>query len=808
MNPHPEIYPEEEGIDLKKYLFRILYNWWWFALSLFVALTTAYLVNRYSTKIYQASCSVIAGNINPSGGDVESLVDDLTKSRNRRAKTLIENEITILKSYKMARMALEQLEFGITYTKVGRRGIAELQMYQSSPFILVPDSFGYNQRFFPVIITILSSSRYRVTLDKPYKMTRELNFGEHFNIPVFNFKILPRTAESIKNLPYYPQKFYVVMNDINGLANSYRAMLSISRNDEKGSILSLSLTGTNREQICDYLNKLSKVYITSNLDEKNAASSSAIRFIDEQLGEITRSLHVTGSRLQNFRSENRIINLSTEGNTLYKQMESLNTEKADHDIMNSYYAYIKGYIEAKKDTIEIMAPSLLGIQDELLNRLVADANKLITEKRNLKYNMNAGNPMLDNVNTRLENVRQDILENIENIIASNEISSKSLNDRIAGYEQEIKKLPFTERQLISIQRDYNLNDKIYTFLLKKRAEASITKASNISDNRLLDKALPDNAAMIRPKISANYLLALVTGGLLPLLVLILIEYFNTKIIDRKDIERLTSVPILGSVGHQGKTQDLPVFENPKSSLAESFRSLRANLQYFLKEENKKVISVSSAISGEGKTFCAANLAAILAMAGRKTLLVSLDLRKPKIHRLFKLNNTEGLSSYLAGISPLEKTIQPSNVQHLFVAVSGPVPPNPAELIGSARMTAFMNTMKQQYDYIIIDTPPVAIVTDALLLKELVDIHVFVVRHGYSDKQVLKLIEDLYTKRGITSMALFINDVQTKGYYGYGYRYSYGYGYGYGYGYEHDYYGETKAKSKLLARLLKFLVRKK
>ena len=237
---------------------------------------------------------------------------------------------------------------------------------------------------------------------------------------------------------------------------------------------------------------------------------------------------------------------------------------------------------------------------------------------------------------QLENLRMDILENVNNLIEANHISLGGLNKRMTALEKEIQKLPSTERQLINIQREFNINDQIYTFLLEKRAEAGITKASNTSDHRLLDIARPENALMIKPKTSMNYMMALVLGGLLPLMLLILIEYFNNKIVDKKDIEQQTSVPILGSVGHNEKSFDLPVFENPKSALAESFRSLRANLQYLLKNERHKIISISSTISGEGKTFCAANLAAILAMAGHKTLLVSLDLRKPKIHKIFRL----------------------------------------------------------------------------------------------------------------------------------------------------------------------------
>ncbi len=689
MDQYPEIYREEESIDIKKYLYRILYNWWWFALSVFLALTVAYLVNRYSEDIFRANCTLIIANENTQRGDVESIIEDMTNIRNRRTKAVVQNEITVLKSYKMSHAAIMNLNFNISYTAVGRRGIAESKLYNGSPFFVVVDTSKPNQLNYPVNITILSPSTYRLTIDDKYNISKVLYFGQKFNHESFNFMLLPRHPESLKNLTGYPLKYYFVMNDINSLVNQYRGGLNVEVNDEKGSILTLSLTGPNKEQICDYLNKLSEVYIQSNLDEKNITSSNSIRFIDDQLHEIIDSLKRAGVRLQNFRSTNRIINISQEGNALFQQMEALNTEKAGIEIKAAYFDYIKKYIETKKDNSEIIAPSVMGIQDALLNALIVQVNELITERRTLQFSSNENNPRMNMINSQLENVRMDILENVNNLIASNEISASRLAKRIAMLEQEIQKLPFTERQLINIQREFNINDQIYTFLLQKRAEAGITKASNTPDHRLLDIARPENALMIKPKTSMNYMMALVLGGLLPLMLLILIEYFNNKIVDRKDIEQLTSVPILGSVGHNEKLFELPVFENPKSALAESFRSLRANLQYLLKNESHKIISISSTISGEGKTFCSANLAAILAMAGKKTLLVSLDLRKPKIHKLFRIDNSVGISSYLAGISPLEKIIHSTNIDNLSVAVSGPVPPNPAELIESSRMMEFI-----------------------------------------------------------------------------------------------------------------------
>ncbi|HBH48913.1 MAG TPA: tyrosine protein kinase, partial [Bacteroidales bacterium] len=507
----------------------------------------------------------------------------------------------------------------------------------------------------------------------------------------------------------------------------------------------------------------------------------------QQLKGIVDSLESAGIRLQQFRSNNKLIDLSKEGSFLFEQMEQLQADKALLEINLRYYNYLLDYIKTHQEAGDVIAPSVVGISDELLNSLVLNLNELSLQLSNYRSSVQENLPQTTALKGQINNVRNTLQENLASLIGASELSMENLNNRIRKIEGEIRKLPLTERQYINIQRDFNINDQIYTFLLEKRAEAGITKASNIADHKILDKALPNNAIRIRPKPSSNYMLSLVVGFLIPLIIIILREFFNNKILGKRDIESATRVPILGSVGHNEKQSEIPVFENPKTALSESFRALRANLHFMLKEKNEKVIAVSSTISGEGKTFCAVNLAAIMAMAGKKTLLMGLDLRRPKIHRIFNINNDTGLSTYLAGRTEYQDIIQPTNVDNLAIVISGPVPPNPAELIGSERLVDFIDSMKKEFDYIVIDTPPIAIVTDALLIKDLINTYVFVIRHNYSDRSVLKLVDELYTRRGVANMSILVNDIQVKGYYGYNYSYNYGYGYGYTYRYGQSYY---------------------
>jgi capsular exopolysaccharide synthesis family protein len=784
--------PEEEGIDIKKYIFLILSHWWWFAIALFVSLTIAYLVNRYSQEVYMGYSSVIIGEPDARTGSVESILDELSRAKGKSRKAIVENEISILKSYKMARMALEELDFGITYTAIGRRNIAESQLYRACPFVVQIDTLIKMEHGKNYQLNILSQDRFLLIFGEEDK--GEYYFGEKIVKNGLACRIILRSESDYVFEPQQSNKYFFTINSINAQAKNYSNALSVEVNAEKGSILTLSIAGFVPQQIADYLNKLSEVYIRTNLEEKNMASENTIKFIDEQLHGIVDSLEVTGLRLQKFRSANKVINLSKEGTFLFDKMQELQSEKTVFDINERYYKYLQDYINKKTDFSDVVAPSIIGIADPLLTSLVATLNTLNLQRRNLGMSVMENSPQFVLVNNQIENTRAALRENLISLIAANEIAIKDLDVRIVKIEKEVQKLPGTERQMISIEREFTINDQIYTFLLEKRAEAGITRASNTSDHKLLDIARPENASLIKPKALTNYIMAFAAGGALPLALLLLLEFFNTKITDRKYLETNLKAPIIGSIGHNEGGSDLPVSENPRSSLAESFRALRTNLQYILQTPDAKVFAISSAVSGEGKTFCSVNMASILAMNDKKTLIVSLDLRRPKVHKVFNLPNEKGMSTFLIGRDTFEGIISETNINNLYVATSGPIPPNPSELLGSAKMLEFIQEARAKYDYVLLDTPPVAIVTDTLTLKDLIDAFVFVIRHNYSDKQVIDLVNSIYNKHLISNTGVIINDIQVKGYYGYSYRY--GYGYGYSYSYRNAYYEDEKPLKRI------------
>lgn len=779
-NPQHNIY-QEESIDIKKYLFKFLANWYWFAITLSVALAIAYMVNRYSEPTYTVSSSVIISDKQNEMSSVESIIQELGRYRVRR-KAEVVNEISILKSYKMARLALEELDFGVQYVAVGRREIAETKMYHNSPFRVIPDTTVEQQINYPVNIKILSEQEYLLEINDRYNVQKKLHFGETFENEAFKFSVIKNPKLDSVYKKSSSNKYYFKFQEINALTKAYRAKLNIDVNDEKGSILMLKLNGFVPEKMAAYLNKLSEVYIRSALLEKNQQAENTLDFIDNQLNIIVKDLNASEIRLQNFRTQNKVINLSQKGSLLYNELTEIQNERFAYDVKAKYLDYLETSLQNNEKNTSIVAPSVLGITDPALQKLVEMYNSTLSEKNKFSLVAQEDAPNLVVIQNELNNLKKTLTEYLISNRKTNQIVLNSFDQKQDLINAQILQLPADERQQINIEREYKLNNELYTFLLEKRAEAGITKASNVADNKILDIARPENARQLTPKRSQNYMIALILGLGLPGAIILALDFLNTKIEDKKDIERNTRIPIIGTIGHNETHHDIPVYLDPKSGLAESFRSLRTNLQYILREKEQKVIMITSTVSGEGKTFAAVNLATIIAMASKKVLLVGLDLRKPSLHKIFDVPNEIGISTYLSQQSNYESSIKETHIENLYLAPSGPVPPNPAELIETSEMDRFFTRNKKEFDYIIIDTPPLALVTDALLVSRFADTNIFMIRQRYSHKQVFELINKLEHEQKVKNMNILVNDLKVSRYYGYNYGYNYGYGYGYGYGY--------------------------
>jgi len=777
--------PEDDNMDVKRYISMFLSNWYWFAFTLFVALTLAYIINKYSEKIYTVSSTLLIkddqlGNMNNYAASVIPGGDIFKSQQN------LKNEMGIIRSFRLNDSVMKKLQdFHIVYISLGRRGIVESRMYKTCPFKVIYDSLENGQPWDKVGISILTDSKYRIEFKDGLRFDSIMTFGARFKKFGFDFKIVPRSPGSIFNKSG-SNKYYFYFVDPENLANEYRNKLSVTPIEKEASLVTLSVSGLVWEQEADYLNMLMEVYKQYGLDNKNETATKTIEFIKEQIDTISDSLKVAEAKLEKFRKANSFIDLSKEGTLIQNRLEKFENEKMAFEMQLQYYNYLFEYLN-KNNGGEIISPSVMGITDPVLLRLVYELSDAQKAREKLGLNLDSNQPALELMDKQAEGVREALKENVRNGIAGLKLSINESNNKITDVETDIGRLPSTERELITIQRKFDLNNTVYTYLLEKRAESGIAKASNVSDNRIIDEASQYSASQIRPRTRYNLILALIIGLLFPMVGMYLIVYFNDKIIDKRDVEKKTKVPVIGSISHSVTGSGIPVIEKPGSSLSESFRSVRTSIKYYIKENEKAVIAVSSTISAEGKTFFSINLAAITAMLGKKVLLVGLDLRRPSINKFFKFDDDLGMSTYLSANCKYEEIIKQTQIKNLFYAPSGPVPPNPAELIETDLMREFIEKAKGEFDYIIIDTPPVAIVTDALLLAPYVGLNLFIVRQRYSSRSTLELIEQLNRQGKLKNMAIIINDINLSGYYGYGMRYGNALGYGYSYGY--NYYGK-------------------
>ncbi|HPR73724.1 MAG TPA: polysaccharide biosynthesis tyrosine autokinase [Bacteroidales bacterium] len=774
-------------LDIKRYLSMFISNWYWFAITLFITLSIAYGINRWSEEVFTVKSTLLI-NDDQLGGYSPGAQNIFPGAEVYRNQQNLRNEIGILKSYKLNYAVMKELpDFYIEYIMVGKRGFAESRLYNKSPFIVKYDSLKLQKQGGRIYIKILSETQYEISINGDLDFKKVMMFGDRFNEMGYDFIILPRPGFIKVYDSRLSNRYYFYFNDPATLANRYRNKLSVTPVDEQASLVTLSVSGFVAEQESDYLNKLMDEYLDYGLNLKNETAINTMSFIEEQLAIISDSLKLAEEDLENFRYFNNLIDISQEGATIRTKLEQIDAERTNLLLQKNYYEYLKEYLSSKRESGDIVAPSVMGISDQLLIRLVNELSALQQQKKQLAMNLYESAEPLKIIEANIITTKNAISENIVNGLSTIENSIKDADLRLEELDKEIKKLPSTERQMINFQREYDINNTVYTYLLEKRAEAGIAKASNVSDNQIIDYAGPYNISRIKPRIRQNYLMALVLGLMIPIGLIIIIDYLNNKIIDKKDIQKETNVPVIGYVGHNSLKTEIPVKEQSGSALAESFRSVRTNLKYFLKEVSNPVIAVSSTITSEGKTFVSANLAAIIAALGKKVLLIGLDLRKPRTHKILGIDNSDGLSRYLIGESRIEDIMIETNIENLWYTPSGPVPPNPAELIDSDEMKDFIIKARKIFDYIIIDTPPVAVVTDALLVSSLADFYLFVVRQRYTSKNTLALINELHINQSLKSMGIVINDISVSGYYGYGLRYGYALGYGYSYGY--NYYGD-------------------
>ena len=791
----------DTGPDLRALAGRMLARWYWFVASALLFGSMAYLYIRYTEREYVVEGSLMLRSSADDRQLLESLLENLGTGRDGQQPNLT-NEMLALQTFPMAREAVDSCNLQASVLVAGT--VRSAEFYKKGPLRVWADTVATSYAGNPVEFEKAGPGSYRLYLDERAvgydpaartfvalqgKPAPLLQFGLTYALDSGNFRCswdarlegaLPRGS-----------RLSIVFNDMDRLADALVRRLNVERIGDNSTALVLRSRGPVIEKEVDLINQLMRNYMRRGLEEKNRQAVNTIRFIDEQLAETALRLQKAEGELESFRSRNKVMDLSATSTATFGKLDELEGQKAQLQVRRKYYEYLLGYVRrGSGKPNEIVSPSAMGIEDPLLQSLIARLSQLYGEKSALQLTAQRGNPALNNLEDRIGVARQELEENVRNIIRNADITQRDIDQRIGEAERQVLRLPETERTLVNLQRRFNLNDNIFTYLMQKRAEAGMARAANTTDARILEMASIRQALQVAPKPVSLYTLALILGLLLPALIIGGRELTNDKIRTRAELERLTRIPIAAVVGHAQGQGNLVVSRSLKSLITEAFRSLRLNLNYMGPEGEARVVGITSSVSGEGKTFTAINLAAVSALAGKRTLLVLADMRKPKNEADLGVDHTRGLSQVLANAAALPDVLQQAPQDNLWVLPSGPVPPNPAELYGSARMVDVLAQLRSQFDYVVVDTPPLGLVSDFMHIVGRMDVNVYLVRHNYTRRPFLERINALHAEGKIPRLALVINDVDQAGKtYGY-----YGYGYGYGYAYAEPYFDAPKRKA--------------
>jgi len=576
----------------------------------------------------------------------------------------------------------------------------------------------------------------------------------------------------------------------------YVNSLSIAPTSKTTSVVVISLENTNTRRGRDYINKLLEMYNINANNDKNEVAQKTAEFIDERIGIISKELGSTEQDLENFKRSAGITDLSSEaqialtGNAEYEKKRVENQTQIN--LVMDLQRYMKG------NEYEVL-PSNIGLQDAASAGAIDRYNQMLVERKRLLRTSTENNPTIINLDTSIRAMRTNVQATLDATLKGLQITKEDLAREASRYSRRINDAPTQERQFVSIARQQEIKSGLYLMLLQKREENAITLAATANNAKIIDEALADDNP-ISPKKMLVYLAALVLGVGLPVGVIYLIGLTKFKIEGRADVEKLTSLPVVGDIPlADEKTGSIAVFENQNNLMSETFRNVRTNLQFML-ENGKNVILVTSTISGEGKSFISANLAISLSLLGKKVVIVGLDIRKPGLNKVFNIPKKEhGITQYLTNTTAnLMDFVQPSDInKNLFILPGGTVPPNPTELLARGGLEKAIETLKANFDYVILDTAPVGMVTDTLLIGRVADLSVYVCRADYTHKAEFTLINELAENNKLPNLCIAINGLDLNNrkygyYYGYGkYGKYYGYGkrYGYGYGYGEKHGGE-------------------
>lgn len=799
---------EDEKIDIQQLLFKYIIHWPWFVGAVLVCLIGAWIYLRMATPVYNISATVLIKD-DKKGGNTGSMVglEELGLSGLISSSQNIDNELEVLRSKTLVKEVINLLNLYVSYTD--EDGFPSKNMYKTSPVLvsltpqeaekltdpMVVEMALYGEGGLEVNVTV-GDKEYQKLFEKlPAVFPMDEGTLAFFQSPD-SLSLKKDTMEASSNIRHITAKIKSPMK----VARAYCENLKIEPTSKTTSVAVISLKNSSLQRGQDFINQLLEMYNRNTNNDKNEIAQKTAEFIDERINIISKELGSTEANLENFKRNAGITDLTSEAQIALTGNAEYEKKRVENRTQISLIEDLRKYIRGNE--YEVL-PGNIGLQDPGLVATIERYNEMLVERKRLLRTSTENNPTIINLDTSIRAMKSNVQATLDGSLKGLLITKADLEREASRFSRRISDAPGQERQFVSIARQQEIKAGLYLMLLQKREENAIALAATANNAKIIDEAIADDIP-VSPKRRMIYLIALVLGIGIPVGIIYLIGLTKFKLEGRADVEKLTTIPIVGDIpltdGKNEKDGSIAVFENQNNLMSETFRNIRTNLQFML-QNDKKVILVTSTVSGEGKSFISANLAISLSLLGKKVVIVGLDIRKPGLNKVFRLSTKEkGITLYLANPeTDLMSLVQPSDInQNLYILPGGTVPPNPTELLARDGLDKAIEILKKSFDYVVLDTAPVGMVTDTLLIGRVADLSVYVCRADYTHKVEYTLINELAEEKKLPNLCTVINGVDLKRrkygyYYGYG-KYGKYYGYGKRYGYGYGYGQEKGAKS--------------
>jgi len=755
---------EKEDSMMQQFVSKYLPYWPLFLIAITAAIGLAYLYLRYTTPVYQATATIIIKD-EKKGNEESKLVESLDQIS---SKKIVENEIEVIQSRKLMENVINILGL---YAPVYKNGdVHDVLAYTSSPISVValfPDSLHYFKR----IDLNYDDNNKQVILNHQYRYPLD----SFVNSPFGRLKFIPNKYFEADTST---KQLYFTLDNPKSVVSSFLSGLKAEAASKLSSIVDLSYRDVSPLRAENILNELINAYQESANAEKNNLARNTLNFVNTRLALVSHDLDSIEKKVQQFKSGNQAVDISAQGQ-LFLQNVSANDQKlGDVNTQIAVLDKVENFVKSNTNSPTGIVPSTLGVSDPMLNKLIDELYTTELQYDNLKKTVGENNPALLALQSKINKIKPSILSNIKSQQQSLNATRNNILATNGAYNSVLQAVPQKERELLDISRQQQIKSNLYSFLLQKREESEIAYASAVSNSRVVDyaQASPDP---VSPKRMLIYIIFIVLFLGICGAVIFVKEYLTGKVLYRHEIESLTSIPIIGEVAFDKSKDKIVIEKGTRSFVAEEFRKLRISLSFLGIDSNHKKILITSSISGEGKSFISANLAVSLSLTGKKVVLVDMDLNNPTIDKILNVNREEGVTEFLEGEKDPEEIIKHVDAHEnlFFISAGAVLPENPSELLANGKVNELINYLDNIFDIVVIDTSPMVLVTDGYLLTGLCDATLYVIRHGYTPKMLIKRIDENIYINPINNPAIIFNGVKMRGFfknnYGYGYDYVYG-----------------------------------